>query len=144
MLYKNVSIYNSTADKLWKKCENLLYYVGKRSDEGVWVICAKTSFLHSIDVLIKMFANSLAVLNQETLYRTDHVHWFQILLMETCLVVWFWLDNKTCCFLFQKKSGHAGRLGSGLMVSRIDLQFTFYSKKFDIYFFIVGAQQGTS
>ena len=33
--------------------------------EEVWLICAKPTFLHSLDVLIKMFPNSLAVLNQK-------------------------------------------------------------------------------
>ena len=45
--------------------------------EGVYVICAKSLFLHSLDVPIKMFANSLAVINQKTLGTTDHVHCFQ-------------------------------------------------------------------
>ena len=31
--------------------------------EGAWVICGKPSFLGSLDVSIKMFANNLAVLN---------------------------------------------------------------------------------
>ena len=47
--------------------------------EGVWVICAKATFLHSLDVQIKMFTNSLTVLNQQTLGRTDHVHCFLLL-----------------------------------------------------------------
>ena len=122
-----------------KNCE---IHVDKHSNEGAWVICAKTSFLHRLGVLSKMFAYSLAVLNQQTLYRTDHVHCFQILLMEACLVVWFWVDNKTCCFLLQKNDW-IRRLGSGLMVSGIDLQFTFYSKNFTIYFVILGVQRGT-
>ena len=45
--------------------------------EGAYVICAKSPFLHSLDVPIKMFANSLAVLNQQTLEMTDRVHCFQ-------------------------------------------------------------------
>ena len=45
--------------------------------EGAWVTCAKPPFLYSLEVPIKMFANSLAVLNQRTLRRTDHVHCFQ-------------------------------------------------------------------
>ena len=49
------------------------------------VICEKLSFLHSLDVLIKMFTNSLAVLNQQKLGRTDHVHCFQAQLTESCL-----------------------------------------------------------
>ena len=32
----------------------------------VWVMYAKSLFLHGPDVLIKMFANSLTVLNQQT------------------------------------------------------------------------------
>ena len=46
--------------------------------EGVWVICAKSPFQHSLDVPIKMFANSLAVLNQQI-----HVHCFQTQLTES-------------------------------------------------------------
>ena len=37
--------------------------------EGVCVICAKSPFLHSLDVPIKMFANSPAVLTNK--------HWEQ-------------------------------------------------------------------
>ena len=40
--------------------------------EGVWLICAKFSFLHSLDVPIEMFANNLVALDQQT-----HVHCFQ-------------------------------------------------------------------
>ena len=65
--------------------------------EGVWVICAKPPFLHSLDVQIKMLANSLAVLNQQTLGKTDHVHCSQTLLMESCVVVWFWVDKRPAC-----------------------------------------------
>ena len=63
------------------------------SNEGFWVICAKPPFLHSLDVQIKMFANNLAVLNQQMLEMANHVHYFQILLMESCLVVWFWKEK---------------------------------------------------
>ena len=45
--------------------------------EGVCVICAKYPFLHSLDVPIRIFANSLAVLDQQTLGMIDHVHCFQ-------------------------------------------------------------------
>ena len=44
--------------------------------EGIWLIWAKLPFLHSLDALVKMFANSLTVLNQETMGRTNHVHCF--------------------------------------------------------------------
>ena len=50
------------------------------------VNCEKLPFLHSLDALIQIFANSLAVLNQETMGRTDHVHCFQTHLIESCLV----------------------------------------------------------
>ena len=52
------------------------------------VICEKLSFLHSLDVLIKMLVNSLTVLNQrqKTMGRIDHVHCFQTQLTESCLV----------------------------------------------------------
>ena len=39
-----------------------------RVSEGVWVICAKPPFIHSLDVPIKMFANSLAGLNSIFFY----------------------------------------------------------------------------
>ena len=71
--------------------------------EGVMVICAKPPSLHSPDVPIKMFANSLAVLNQQTLGRTDHVHCYQTQLTESCLVVWFWVDKRSVCFFPCKK-----------------------------------------
>ena len=51
--------------------------------EGIWVICAKTPFLHTFDVLIKMFANSLKPTNTET----DHVYCFEIQLMKSGVVV---------------------------------------------------------
>ena len=73
--------------------------------------CAPDPYiLPSLDVPIKMFANSLAVLNQQTLGRTDHAHCFQTQFTESCLVTWL------------------SRLDSGLMVSRTDLKFTFHSK----------------
>ena len=46
--------------------------------EGVWVICAKFPFPHSLDVPIKTFANSLDVLNERT-----HIHCFQTQLTES-------------------------------------------------------------
>ena len=77
--------------------------------EGVWVICVKPPFLHSLDVPIKMFTNSPAVLNQETQRLTDHVYCFQRQLTESCLVVWFWVDKSLfCCFfLYKKHSGYS-------------------------------------
>ena len=65
-----------TIDQLWKivKISTIIWVF-----EGVWVICAKATFLHSLDVQIKMFTNSLTVLNQQTLGRTDHVHCFLLL-----------------------------------------------------------------
>ena len=90
--------------------------------EGVWVFCAKPTFLHSLDVPIKMFSNSLTVLNQQTLGRTDHVHRLQTQLTESCLVVWFWVDNRpVCCFFPYKKTVWILSLGSRLMVSGISL-----------------------
>ena len=65
--------------------------------EGVCIICAKTPFLYSFDALIKMFANSLTVLNQQTLGKTNQVHCFQTQLTETCLVVWFWANKRPNC-----------------------------------------------
>ena len=73
--------------------------------EGAWVICAKPPFLHSLDVPIKMFANNLAVLNQQTLRRINHVHCFQTQFMESCLAVWFWVDKRPIfCFSIKKNS----------------------------------------
>ena len=70
----------------------------------VSVIIAKSSLLHSLDVLIKMFANRIAVLNQQIPGKTDPVHCFQIQLMKNCLVVWFWVDKRpVCCFFLYKK-----------------------------------------
>ena len=66
--------------------------------EGIWAICAKPPYLTSFDVQIKMFANSLALLNQQTQGRTDHVHCFQTQLMESCLVVWLWVDKRPTSF----------------------------------------------
>ena len=43
---------------------------------GRLVIFLKPPFLQSLDVLIKMFTNSLAVLNQQILGRANHVHCF--------------------------------------------------------------------
>ena len=37
--------------------------------KGIWVICAKPPFLNILDVPIKMFTNTLAVLNQQKLGR---------------------------------------------------------------------------
>ena len=55
-----------------------------------------------------MFTNSLVVLNQQTLRRTNHVHCFQTQFTESCLVVWFWVDKRPSCifFLYKKQSGY--------------------------------------
>ena len=66
-----------------KNCENFCHYVPFLPNEGLQNLHS----YYSLDVLIKMLANNLAVLNQQTLERADHVHCFQILLMESCLVV---------------------------------------------------------
>ena len=74
-------------------------------NEGVQVICAKPTFLHGLDVPIKLIANSLAVLNQQTMEGTDHVHCFQTQLMKKCLVVWFWVNKRAVsCFFLYKNS----------------------------------------
>ena len=52
----------------------------------------------SLDLPIKVFTNSLTVLNQQTLGKTDHVHCFQTWLIESCLVVWSWVDKRPVCF----------------------------------------------
>ena len=46
--------------------------------EDIWVICAKPLFLHGLDVQIEMFANTLAVLNQQM-----HMHCFETLFTES-------------------------------------------------------------
>ena len=89
--------------------------------EAVRVICAKSPFLHSLNVPIKMFTNSLAVLNQQTLGTTGHTHCFQTQLTESCLADWFQVDKRPVCYFFLV---WIPRLGSGLMVSEIDLTFT--------------------
>ena len=79
------------------------------------VICEKLSFLHSLDVLIKMFTNSLAVLNQQKLGRTDHVHCFQAQLTESCLD--FGFDSRLkLFFLYKKQPVYPVYPGSELMV----------------------------
>ena len=76
--------------------------------QDVWVFCAKPQVLHSLDVLTKIFTNSLAVLNQQALGRTDYVHCFQAELTESCVAVWFLVDKRpACCFLiYEKQSGY--------------------------------------
>ena len=68
--------------------------------EGVWVICAKSLFPHSLDVPIKMLTNSLAVLNQQTLEMTNHIHCFQT---ESCPVNWFYVEKRPVCYFFLYK-----------------------------------------
>ena len=92
--------------------------------EILWVICAKPPFLHSLDDLIKMFANSLAVLNPETPRKTDHIPCFQTQLTESCLVVWFWIDKG---FHSLYEAVWIPRLVSGLMVSGMDIKPTLKS-----------------
>ena len=107
--------------------------------EVVWVIIAKCHSyivsmsrlrcsLHSLDVPIKMFANSIAVLNQQIPGNTDHTHSFQTQLMKGCLVVWLWVDKRpVCCnFLYGKQSGYPDQVL--VKVSGIDLKFTFCSE----------------
>ena len=72
--------------------------------EGVWVICAEPTFLHSLDVPIKMFPNSLAVLNQQTLGRTNQARCFQTQLTERFLAVWFWVDKRPVSCFFRIKN----------------------------------------
>ena len=50
------------------------------------VICEKLPFLRDLDVLIKMFGNSLAVLNVQTLGRNYYFQCFQTKLTESYLV----------------------------------------------------------
>ena len=98
--------------------------------ESVWVICENPSFLYSLNVPIKMFVNSVAVLTQKTLGSIDHVHCFQTQSTESCLV-WFWVGKRAVClFVLYKKTVWIPRLGSELMVSGTDLKFTFYFKLF--------------
>ena len=126
-----------------ENCENYVFMWINTSNEGIWKICAKPPFLHSLDVPIKMFTNSLAVLQQKTLGRTDRIHCFQILqilLIESCLVDLFYVDKSP--WFSSLKKVWIRRLDSGLMVSGIYLKFTFYSKKFSNYFFVVGGQGG--
>ena len=79
-----------------------------------------------------MFANGLAVLSQQTLGRTDHVHCFQAQLTESCLVFGSAKirDSSVIVFFFKKQPVHPVYTDSGLMVSGIDLKFTFYYKIF--------------
>ena len=71
--------------------------------ESIWVICSNTPFQH-FDLVIKMFFNSLTVLNQQALKRTVHVHWFQTQLMEL-YQVWFWVGKRPVfCHLLQQTS----------------------------------------
>ena len=75
--------------------------------EGVWIIYSKPTFLQSLVVLIKMFPNSLAVLNQQRPGMTYRAYCFQTQLMESCLVLWFWVGKRPVCFfsLYKKQSG---------------------------------------
>ena len=98
--------------------------------ESGWVISAKPPFLHSLDVLIKVFANSLADLNQQTLGRTEHVNCFQTQLTESCLVVCSGQTRHPSVVSFSIKKVQIPRIYSGLMESGKDLKFTFYSKIF--------------
>ena len=59
LMYEIVSMYDNTTDSLWKIMEISVMSVF----EDAWVNYAKPQFLHSLDVLIKMFANSLTILN---------------------------------------------------------------------------------
>ena len=72
--------------------------------QGVWVIWAKSPFLHSLDVPMKMFAYSLAVLKQQTLGRTDHVHCLQIPIdyPDTFAVTFSCLFTAICHVIVQK------------------------------------------
>ena len=74
LFYENVSIYNNMADLLWKirKIFTIMWVF-----EVVCVICAKSPFIYSLDVPIKMYTNSLVILNQQTVGMTNHVHCFQ-------------------------------------------------------------------
>ena len=102
--------------------------------EAVCVICARSPFLHSLNVPIKMFTNSLAVLNQQTLRTTDHTHCFFFLsllsnIVDGKLSGWLVLGRQETCLLFFSLWNKVwiARLGSGLMVNGIDLTFTLHS-----------------
>ena len=86
-----------------------------------------------------MFPNSLAILNQPALWRTDHIHCFQTQLTKSCMDVRFWIDKRPVCFFFSlQKIVWIPRLGSGLMVSEIGLKFTSYSKIFISFWWVYG------
>ena len=114
-----------------KNCENFCHYVPFLPNEGLQNLHS----YYSLDVLIKMLANNLAVLNQQTLERTNQ-----------CSLLSNTVDGElsTCLILGRHepviKPVWICRLGPGLMVSGIDLAFTFCSKKLT---FAEGAQQGT-
>ena len=102
-----------------ENCEHFHYYM------GIWR--CRCPFLHSLDVPVKVFANSLAVLNLQKLGRADHVHCFQTQMRESCWLVWFWVDKRPiCCFFFCKKS--------------LDIWTRFCV---DISIFVVAAERGT-
>ena len=58
LLYENILMDDSMADQLWKIVK---IYAIMWVSEGIWVICAKPPFLHSLDVPINVFINSLTV-----------------------------------------------------------------------------------
>ena len=103
--------------------------------ECVCVICVKSPFLHSLDVPMKMFANSLTILNQQTWGMIDCVHCFQTQFTESCLVVWFQVDKRRVCyfFLYKRKSGYPDQV---LVDGEWNRPHVYLSV-------VVGARQGT-
>ena len=97
--------------------------------EGVWVICENPSLLYSLNMPIKMFANSVTALTPKTLDRPSSLLSNTVDGKLSSLV----LGRKESRLLFRplpKKTVWIPRLGSELMVSGIDHEFTFCSKLF--------------
>ena len=86
--------------------------------------------VHGLDVLIKIIASSLTVLNQQTLGMTDHVHCFQTQLTESCRLFGSRESADLSVVSFSIKNSLVPRIGSGLKPSGIDLKFTFCSTTF--------------
>ena len=89
------------------------------------VICEKLPFLHSLDVLIKMFANSRVVLTNKhweepTMFNAFKHSWPKVFFFCFCLEKKLFCN----CFFSKKNNLCIPKLGSGLMVSGIDLKFT--------------------
>ena len=125
----SVSVHNNTADLLWKIVKiSIIMWVF----DGIWIICSKPSFLHNRMSKLKCSLTAFLSTNTGKYKPCSLLSSTVERKLSGCLVLG-WQETHML-FLSLWKTVWIPRLGSGFMVSGIDLKFTFYSK---IFIFVI-------